>query len=75
MMIMMIIGSIKGSAQSADVNSERVSMDAQILRSLDGRASLMVSSVFPQSMVDLTSLASDTLDAFARYVKIGRAHV
>ena len=68
LVILMIIGSMQSSAQSADVNSERVSIDAQILRSLDGRASLMESSVFPQSMVDLTSLASDTLDSFAHYV-------
>ena len=56
-------------SQSADVNAERVSIDAQMLRSLDGTASLMESSVFPQSMVHLTALAGDTTDTFAGYVR------
>ncbi len=66
--ILLIIGSVCAFSQSSDVNAERVSVDAQILRSLDGATALMQSSVFPQTMVDLTTLASDTLDAFAHYV-------
>lgn len=66
--VLSIVSYQSAHSQSADVNAERVSVDAQMLRSLDGTASLMESSVFPQSVVHLTALATDTADAFARYV-------
>lgn len=55
-------------AQNADVNAERVSMDMQMLRSIDGRASLGSMAVWPQSVNTLTSQASDTTDAYGRYI-------
>ncbi|RPI68828.1 MAG: hypothetical protein EHM43_03710 [Ignavibacteriae bacterium] len=57
------------TAQNADVNAERVSMDLQMLRAIDGRASLGSMAVWPQSTVSLTQQSQDTSDAFARYVR------
>lgn len=55
-------------AQNADVNAERVSMDMQLLRGIDGRASLGSIAVWPQSAYTLTEQARDTNDAFGRYI-------
>jgi hypothetical protein len=69
LLILLLFGIQKAYTQSSDVNAERVSIDAQILRSIDGSASLMESSVFPQSLINLTPLADDSSDAFGRYVR------
>ncbi len=68
LLVTLLAGAVLLRAQSSDVNAERVSIDAQILRSLDGSAPLMESSVFPQSMINLSELARDTSDAFGRWV-------
>lgn len=55
-------------AQNADVNAERVSMDMQLLRAIDGAASLGSTAVWPQSAYTLTEQGKDTANAFGRYI-------
>ena len=69
LLTLLLLGAQKAYTQSSDVNAERVSIDAQILRSLDGSAPLMESSVFPQGLINLSPLADDSSDAFGRYVR------
>lgn len=64
----MIALSTSAFAQNADVNAERVSMDLQLLRAIDGRASLGSMAVWPQSAQTLTKQAADSTDAFSRYI-------
>jgi len=66
--MVVVISVVRLSAQNADVNAERVSMDMQMLRAMRGDAMLGSMSVWPQSMVDVKTLASDSSDAFGRYV-------
>lgn len=55
-------------AQSVDVSSERVSYDNQFLQVLAGDAPIGSVAVWPQSMYTVRNQASDTLNAFGRYV-------
>ncbi|MBK6759603.1 MAG: hypothetical protein IPG73_02665 [Ignavibacteria bacterium] len=55
-------------AQNADVNAERVSMDMQLLRAIDGAAPLGSTAVWPQSAFTLTEQGKDTANAFGRYI-------
>lgn len=55
-------------AQNADVNSERVSMDMQMLRAIDGTSRLGSYAVWPQSAFLLTEQGSDTGNAFGTYI-------
>ena len=55
-------------AQNADVNAERVSMDMQMLRAINGDASLGSAAVWPQSAYTIQQQAQDTSNAFGRYI-------
>lgn len=66
--LVVVMSAVRLSAQNADVNAERVSMDMQMLRAMRGDAMLGSMSVWPQSMVDVQTLAADTSDAFGRYL-------
>lgn len=57
------------SAQNADVASERVSMDNQMLNMLDGKAALGSASVWPQSAYTLSKQSVDSNNAFGEYVR------
>lgn len=56
-------------AQNADVNAERVSMDMQLLRAVDGSAPLGTYAVWPQSAYTLTEQGKDSANAFGRYIR------
>jgi len=58
----------QGLAQNADVHSERVSADMQVLRSINGASTMGSMAVWPQSVYTLTELANDTASAFASYI-------
>ncbi len=64
------LSALAAHAQSADVNAERVSMDMQMLRAIDGTRSLGSAAVWPQTAFTLTEQAADSSDAFGRYVRL-----
>ena len=68
-LIVLFIAAQHVRSQDADVSAERVSMDAQMLRAIDGISSVGSAAVWPQSVFTLTKLATDTTDAFGRYIK------
>jgi len=55
-------------AQNADTYSERVSYDLQLLRVISGEAPMGAAAVWPQSVYAMTDQATDTANAFSRYV-------
>ncbi|MBC8125180.1 MAG: hypothetical protein H7X70_05555 [Candidatus Kapabacteria bacterium] len=68
-LIVLFIAAQHVRSQGADVSAERVSMDAKLLRAIDGTSSLGSAAVWPQSVYALTDLARDTNDAFGNYIK------
>ena len=68
-LIVLFIAAQHVRSQDADVSAERVSMDAKMLRAIDGTASLGSAAVWPQSVYALTDLTRATNDAFSRYIK------
>ncbi|MCX6140977.1 MAG: hypothetical protein NTX15_09145 [Candidatus Kapabacteria bacterium] len=66
--ILLLLVTSYAEAQDADVNAERVSMDMQLLRAMDGTTILGSMAVWPQSVYTLTKQAQDSGDAFGRYV-------
>lgn len=55
-------------AQNADVSSERVSYDLQLLRVVQGDAPVGAAAVWPQSVYAITNHANDSANAFGRYL-------
>ncbi len=54
-------------AQNADVHAERVSMDRQLLRSIDGSASVGSGAVWPQSVYALRVMGDSATAGFGTY--------
>ncbi len=52
-------------AQNVDVNAERVSMDNALLRTLDGSASALSSSVWPAYIGNVDTTASNAFSSYA----------
>ena len=56
-------------AQNADVNSERVSMDMQLLQSINGSSTIVLMGIWPQSIQTLQKQGQVTGSAFGDYIK------